>query len=128
MKRRDFLYKVIFLISVVTIVSGAGQVIRPGVVLGLISGESTPTTRHFFGIVGMFMVLFGGAMVHALLSPRDHPVVVLWAGLQKLGAFVAVGLAVWRGLLSALALGVAGFDLMSGFLFLWYWLTIRRTP
>ena len=47
------------------------------------------------------------------------------SALQKLGAFVAVSLGVWRGLFSVLALGVAGFDLFSGVLFLWYWLTIR---
>ncbi len=126
MKKKDVLYKILVLISVATVVSGALQVVKPGLVLDVIGGESTDTSRHFFGIVGMFMVLFGGAMLHALLSEAHHPVVVLWAGLQKVGAFAAVGLGVWRELLSALALGVAGFDLMSGLLILWYWLTIRR--
>jgi len=101
------------------------QMVRPALVLGVIDGESTATSRHFFGIVGMFMVLFGGAMLHALRSATHHPVVVLWAGLQKLGAFAAVGLGVWRGLFSWLVLGVAVFDLVSGLLIFWYWLTIR---
>ena len=40
---------------------------------------------------------------------------------QKLGAAVAVSLAVKRGLLSPLALGVAGFDLFSALLAADYW-------
>lgn len=126
MKKKDILYKVLVLISVATVVSGALQMVRPALVLGVIGGESTATSRHFFGIVGMFMVLFGGAMLHALLSVTHHRVVVLWSGLQKIGAFVAVSLGVGKGLFSVLALGVAGFDLMSGMLIFLYWLTIRN--
>jgi hypothetical protein len=44
---------------------------------------------------------------------------------QKLGASAAVGLGVRRGLLSPLALAVAGFDALSGLVALDYW---RRLP
>ncbi len=125
MKKKDFLYWLLFVISLLTVVSGAVQVIVPGFILSNLSAESTESTRHFFGIVGMFMVLFGGGMVHALASAKHHPVLLLWAGFQKFGAFAAVTLGVMRGLFSWLALGVAGFDFFSGVLIMWYLLSIR---
>jgi len=125
-KKKDALYVVLCVIAVVTVVSGAVQAYVPAFVLGFIGGDPTPGNLLSFGIVGMFMVLFGGMLLHALINRRHHPVVVLWAGLQKFGASGAVGLGVMRGLFSSLALGVALFDLLSGCLILWYWLAIRR--
>jgi predicted acylesterase/phospholipase RssA len=113
-------------IAIATVVSGAVQLIVPGFVLGFLDAEASPSSRHFFGIVGMFMVLFGGLMLHALARPRENPAAFLWAGLQKLGACAAVGLGVARGLFSPLALGVAGFDLLSGLLVLSYLGLLRR--
>ena len=94
--------------------------------LPLLSAESTPTSRHFFGIVGMFMVLFGGMLWQALVRQPTPPVPVFWAGLQKLGASAAVGLGVYNGIFSALALAVAGFDLLSGIAIFIYWRAIRE--
>lgn len=101
-------------IGLLTIVSGAVQVVAPAFVLSLVGGDASPPSRHFFGIVGMFMVLFGGALVHGLAGPAPDRVVLLWTGLQKLGASAAVGLGVARGLFAPLALAVAGFDFASG--------------
>ena len=101
-------------VGVLTIVSGAVQVAAPAFVLGFVGGDASPPSRHFFGIVGMFMVLFGGALVHGLAGAAPDRVVLLWTGLQKLGASAAVGLGVARGLFVPLALAVAGFDLASG--------------
>lgn len=126
MKAKDWLYWALVIIGAVTILSGLLQMAAPGVVLTLIGGESTPTSLHFFGIIGMFMALFGGAMLQALLSPLHHPVVIFWASLQKFGASIAVGLGVWHLLFSPLALMVAGFDLLSGILGFWYWSRVRR--
>lgn len=107
-------------IAAITMVSGAAQLVLPGFVLDLLAAESTPTTRHFFAIVGMFMFLFGGMLLHGLkVSPRPD-VILLWASLQKFGAAAAVGIGVGRGVFSALALLVAGFDLLSGLLIFWY--------
>ncbi|MEX0789565.1 MAG: patatin [Actinomycetota bacterium] len=107
-------------IAAITMVSGAAQLVLPGFVLDLLAAESTPTTRHFFAIVGMFMFLFGGMLLHGLrVSPRPD-VILLWASLQKFGAAAAVGIGVGRGVFSALALLVAGFDLLSGALIFWY--------
>ena len=126
MKTKDWLYWALITIGTVTVLSGLSQMVAPSVVLAITGGEATPTSLHFFAIVGMFMVLFGGAMLQALLSPLDHPLVVFWASFQKFGASVAVGLGVLRLLFSPLALFVAGFDLLSGILAFWYWSRIRR--
>jgi hypothetical protein len=111
---------VLLLISVLTVASGLGQLARPDLILRLIGGEASPTAVHSFGIVGMFMVLFGGMLLQALLTAGDHSVAVLWAGLQKFGAAGAVGLGVIKGIFSPLALGVALFDLLSGVLIFAY--------
>ena len=126
MKRKTPLYLLLATISALTILTGLVQMLVPGMVLRLMLSEATPTAKHFFGIVGMFMVLFGGALLHALLSPAHQPVVVLWAGLQKFGASLAVGLGVLNAVFSSLALLVAGFDLLSGILIFLYWSEVRR--
>jgi hypothetical protein len=125
MKTRDALYWILVAIAALTVFSGIVQMVVPDFELRMLSAKSTATSRHFFGIVGMFMTLFGGAMLHALLSPKDHPVVVFWASLQKFGAVCAVALGVGRGIFSTLALTVAFFDLASGILGMSYWCRIR---
>lgn len=115
-------------IAAITVASGLVQMVRPQWILAVVGGETAPAASHFFGIVGMFMVLFGGLLWQALTAPRPQPIPVFWCGLQKLGATIAVGLAVSRDLLSGLALGVAGFDLLSAILIIVYWLAIRNEP
>ena len=112
-------------IAAITVLSGAAQLLAPGVVLHVVGGEATRATTHFFAIIGMFMVLFGGLMWQALRAPTPQPIPLFWAALQKVGAAVAVGLGVSRGLFGALALTVASFDLFSGLLALWYWNRVR---
>ena len=112
-------------IAVLTVLSGLLQMVKPHWVLAVVGAEITPTSKHFFGIVGMFMALFGGMLWQALLAKRPQPLPVFWCGMQKLGATVAVGIGVSRDIFSWLALGVAGFDLLSCVLILAYWWTIR---
>jgi hypothetical protein len=126
MKKKDWLYWLLVLIAASTFLTGAVQAVAPAFILRLLSAETTPTSQHFFAIVGMFMVLFGGATLHALLSFKHHPVVILWSSFQKFGASVAVALGVQRGVFASLALLVAIIDLLSGVLALWYWSRIRR--
>ena len=128
MKQRDWLYRVLVMIAALTIFSGLFQVMAPGFELRLLSAEVTPTTSHFFGIVGMFMVLFGGAFLNALLSAGDQRIVVFWCSLQKFGASAAVGLGVLDHIFSPLALLVAGFDLCSGILGISYWGRLPAVP
>lgn len=125
MKSRGWLDWALLAIGAITVVSGLVQAAAPGFVLGLIGGDLSPANRHSFAIVGMFMVLFGGLLVHALASPAHHPIAVFWAALQKLGASGVVGLGVSKGLFAPLALLVAGFDLLSGVLAIAYCLSIR---
>ena len=122
---KDKLILALKAIAAITVVSGLLQMVRPQWILAVVGGETTPTGNHFFGIVGMFMLLFGALLWQALTAPRPQPIPVFWCGLQKLGATAAVGLAVSRDLLGWLALGVAGFDLVSAILIFVYWLGIH---
>lgn len=126
MKSRNWVYFSLLAIAAITVLSGLTQMIAPGFILKIMSSEITAASLHFFAIVGMFMVLFGGLMLHALLSRSHHPVAILWGGFQKLGAFCAVALGVINGIFSALALLIAFFDLLSGVLALFYWSKIKN--
>ena len=120
-KTKDWLHWVLVLISAATLVSGLVQMVVPGFVLSIVGASTDATSSHFFAIVGMFMLLFGGLLLQALLSPDHQSVAVFWAGLQKFGASVAVGLGVIGGIFGPLSWLVAGFDLLSGILIFAYW-------
>jgi len=107
------------IIGVVTVLSGAVQMIVPGFVLHLVGGQGTDAALHFFGIVGMFMILFGILMVQGLRpgTPR-YPLFI--AGLQKLGASGAIGIGIVKGLFASVAWLVGGFDFLSGLLVMVY--------
>ena len=102
---------IVAVIAVLTIVSGAVQMAWPGFILGLVGAESDATSRHFFGIVGMFMVLFGGLALHGV-RVSSLPALI-WSGLQKAGAVAAVLLGIRHGIFSLAALPIAGFDFLS---------------
>ncbi|MFP2925992.1 patatin-like phospholipase family protein [Pyxidicoccus sp. 3LG] len=104
----------------VTVVSGAVQLVAPAWELGLLDADTGPAPAHFFRIVGMFMVLFGGLLLHGLRAPHANHAAFLWAGLQKLGAALMVTLAVTQELLSPLSLLVAMFDMFSAAVVLGY--------
>ena len=106
--------------GVVAVISAADGAVRPrsssslpGVVLDLLGAESTPTTRHLFAIVGMFMAVVGGVTLQALLTEPTPAYVVLWCAVQKLGAFIAVTVGVTRDLFDTVAMAVALFDLLT---------------
>lgn len=121
----SLLRRILIAISAMTVASGAMQAAGPGRLLRMLSADGDRTHRHLFATIGMFMVVVGGGLLHALLRPAREPVIVLWAALQKLGAFGAVALGVRRGVFSPLALLVAGFDLLSGALAAEWWRRIR---
>lgn len=124
--RQDPLRTAVLAIAAITVASGLAQLVAPGFVLGLIGGSTTATTEHFFAIIGMFMAIVGGLVLHAELAADSRAVALLWGSLQKYGAAIAVALGVGRGLFGALALLVAGFDLVSGGLMTWHWRRSRR--
>jgi hypothetical protein len=117
---RKIIHLLIILISIATLASGITQMIMPEFVLSVIGAEATDASSHFFAIVGMFMALFGGLMLHAIYSAVPQRPAILWCSFQKLGAFAAVGLGIINGVFGPLAAGVAIFDLVSGLLFLYY--------
>ena len=119
MKRKDWLYWILVLIAVSTALTGSIQLVAPAFILRLLSAETTTTSQHFFAIVGMFMVLFGGLALHGVYTGSAPP--LLWAALQKFGAVGAVVLGVSKGVFSLLALAVAGFDLLSALIIIGYW-------
>lgn len=120
-----FLNLLVIVISIATFISGATQIVAPGFVLTFIGADVTPATSHFFAIIGMFMALFGGLMLHAVYSAGNNRIAVLWAAFQKLGAAIAVGVGIMHGIFSILALGVALFDLFSAIVFFYYLKTLR---
>jgi len=121
---RSSLSLLMVLICLITIVSGVAQLIAPAFVLSMVGASASASALHFFAIVGMFMALFGGMVLHAIYSAYPNFIAIRWGAMQKLGAFVAVGLGVIQGVFAPLALGVAFFDLFSGLLFLYYLKTL----
>lgn len=118
--RRDALFWLVAAIAAITLLTGCMQILWPAPILAMLSAGQSPAALHFFGLVGMFMALFGGALLHALFGRRSGPVVVLWAGLQKFGAVAGVGIGVLHGIFAPLALAVTVFDFVSGVLILAY--------
>jgi len=117
---RKIIRLIILLISVATLFSGAIQVVAPAFVLNFVGAEIDTTTKQLFATIGMFMFLFGGMMIHALYHEDNNRVVVIWSGLQKLGASIAVFIGIFNGVFIPIAAGVAIFDLLSGLLFFYY--------
>jgi hypothetical protein len=117
---------IIKIIAVLTFFSGLGQMIFPSFVLGIVGANADVTSAHFFGIVGMFMALFGGLLWQTLSNPNSQDTPIFWSALQKLGAATAVPLGVIKGVFSFIALGVAGFDFFSAILLFIYWNHLRK--
>jgi len=120
MIRTNVLYWLVAAISALTVMSGAALILWPSPVLGIFGCEQSPTTMHFFGLVGMFMALFGGALLHALFSGRNAPIVVLWCGLQKVGGVIGMIIGIAHGIFSPLGWLLAGFDFVSAVLIFAY--------
>ena len=125
MKARGWQEWAVLAIAAMTALTGAVQIVAPGWVLERLGAVHTPTSSHFFGIVGMFMVVISGAVLHGLLAPVRDPLPLLWGSLQKFGAAAAVGIGTANRLFSDLAWLVAGFDLASGVLMVDWWRRIR---
>jgi hypothetical protein len=124
MKNQHLLFWLAVAIGALTVMSGIMQILWPGIILSALNSGKTPASLHFFGLVGMFMALFGGALLHGLLEPARNKVLIFWAGLQKFGAVAGVGIGVAHGIFSPLALLVAGFDFASAIVIMAYLLSL----
>jgi hypothetical protein len=123
-KTKKWSYWGVMIIAATTALTGFLQIVMPKALLRKLETEDTPTSRHFFGTVGMFMVIVGGALLHALWYHSGSRVLVLWVALQKFGASAAVAIGVKRAVFSPLALLIVGFDFLSGILATWYWVHV----
>jgi hypothetical protein len=111
-----FIRLALIVVASVTVISGVTQLAFPGFVLDIIGGDTGAAAQHLFRTVGMFMAITGAMFLQALLGWSKEPSIPLWIGVQKLAAAGLVGWGVSKGLFGTLALGVAGFDLLSGLL------------
>jgi hypothetical protein len=122
---KKYLSILVAIVSALTMISGLVQVFVPGFVLKVVGAQITPTTTHFFAIVGMFMFLFGGLTLHTVYSASPSRVTILWSAFQKFGASIAVGIGIINGIFSMLAAGVATFDFVSGIILILYLKTLK---
>lgn len=119
--RRDPLRWLLLAIAAGTFLSGLVLVVVPGVVLDVLSAPTRTSDKLFFGIIGMFMAVVGGALTQTLLGPAPSRLVVGWSALQKLGAAVAMSLAVVLDVFSYAGLSLVVFDSVSAVLAAAYW-------
>ena len=120
-----YLRLAVFVISLLTLIAGLIQAVRPTLILSIVQGESSPSAAHFFAIVGMFMSLFGGLMLQGLYSPYPNSIIVRWCALQKAGASLAVLIGIIRGIFSPLAGLISGFDFLSAIILFSYLSQVR---
>ena len=120
--------RAIRVVADVTFVSGALQMVRPGLILGGLSSDPDRLGRHLFGTIGMFMTTSGATLHQSITAPAPQSGLLIWAGLQKVGASTAVAIGVRRCFFSRRALPVAAFDLASGVLCLVYARKLARSP
>lgn len=123
--RRDPLRWLLLAIAAGTFLSGLVLVIVPGVVLDLLSAPTRTSDKLFFGIIGMFMAVVGGALTQTLLWPPPSRLVVGWSAVQKFGAAVAMSLAVALDVFSYAGLSLVVFDSVSAVLAVAYWWRIQ---
>ena len=122
----DALLRLVLLaIAAITTVSGLAQMVAPRFVLGMIGASTEPPAPHLFATVGMFMLITGAMFGQSLWQRSGERAIPLWIGLQKLLAATLVAWGVGKGVFGALALGVAGLDLLSGVLALVF---LKRLP
>jgi hypothetical protein len=105
-------------IAWITILTGMAQIGAPTALLPLLGVDPAASAAQLFGTIGMFMMLFGGAVLHAQSRREALPVVLLWSAFQKVGASLLVTWGVSGGVFAPLTLLVAAFDFASGLLFI----------
>lgn len=106
----------LIIVAAITVVSGVAQLVAPEWVLAMIGASRLAPAPHLFATIGMFMGITGAMFLQTLLKHSAERAVPLWIGVQKVAAAALVGLGVARGLFGPVAIGVAGFDFISGML------------
>jgi hypothetical protein len=122
---KKYISVIVIIISILTVLSGAVQLVFPAFVLKNVGIEATPVTEQLFATIGMFMICFGGLVIHGVYSASKSSVIILWAAFQKFGASIAVGIGILHGIFNMTSGGVALFDLCSGVLFIYYYQNLK---
>src|SRR5258708_33542894 len=86
------LRRLVLAVATITAISGLFQMLLPDIVLHFVGASSAPAARHFFSLVGMFMLLVGAE---------------LWVGVRVCSSGVVLCLAAQKE--GAEAGGVFGF-------------------
>jgi hypothetical protein len=123
---RDRFWWALVIVGVVTIASGLLQLLAPSLVLSLAVVEASSLSLHLVASLGMLVTMFGGMFLFAIADEHPQHVAVLWAGIQKLGTAVAIGLGVQHATYSAPVAAFALFDLVSGVMIIGYWYSVRQ--
>ena len=97
-------------IGIMTAASGAGLVVAPRLVLGILGAGGKEPAPFFVQVVGMFMIASGGLLADGAHQDPPARVAMRWAFAQKLGATIAMVLGVRSGRLGRQALAVAAVD------------------
>lgn len=124
--RLDPLRWTLLAIAFGTFLSGIFLMVAQRFVLDILSAPTATSDRLFFGIIGMFMAIVGGTLTQTLLQPQPSAVIVGWSALQKLGASVAMSLAVALSVFSYYGIALAAFDFCSAVLAAGYLWRITR--
>lgn len=116
----------LIVIAGITALSGALQLVAPGVVLGVVATSAEPFAAQLFATVGMFMLITGALFLQSLVAHSRERAIPLWIGVQKFAAAILVWLGWSNGFFVVITLGVAGFDAVTGALCLVFWRRLRE--
>ncbi|WP_158799754.1 patatin [Pedobacter sp. L105] len=117
---KNLIHPIIILISIVTLITGVTQILAPAFLLRLLGAEVSLATIQIFGIIGMFIAIFGGMLIHANLTSSFDSRAILWSSFQKFGASIAIFASICTGLFAPIAALAGAFELISGLFFLYY--------
>jgi hypothetical protein len=117
---KKYINIIVVFIAVATLLSGLVQLVKPTFVMNIVGAENNGNSSFFFALVGTFMALFGGLMVHNVYSAKPQRASVFWSMLQKAVAFVFLSLGIAIGIFNLLAIGVALFDLFGAIAYVLY--------
>ncbi len=93
----------------------------PKTMLDLLDADKPDPSSYLFGIVGVFILLFGGLLIDAARRANPPPVALFWCVLQKCASVLVLLIALITGVFGALALLVAAFDIAGALVVYGLW-------
>lgn len=106
-------------IASLTLATGLAQLLLPAQMLEQMGTRvSSPLERQQLSTIGLFMALFGTALLHALRRPHVLPVLLFWSALQKAGFALLLSVGLLRDIYAPAILPIVVFDLAAALIFL----------